>query len=139
MIEIIAGEKGKGKTKELIAKVNEDIKFAKGHIIYLDKNSKHMFELNNRIRLINVFDYPVTNTDMFLGFIAGTLSADHDVDKIYLDSFLTIAYLDPENLESAITKLQEISNVFQVDFVISISVDQEELPASIRSMVTVSL
>lgn len=104
MIEIIAGEKGKGKTKELIAKVNKDIQSTNGHIIYLDKNSKHMFELNNRIRLINVFDYPVTNTDMFLGFIAGTVSTDHDVD-----------------------------------FVLSISMDQEQLPASIRSMITVSL
>ena len=139
MIEIIVGEKGKGKTKELIAKVNEDIQSTKGHIIYLDKNNKHMFELNNRIRLINVFDYPVMNTDMFLGFIAGTVSADHDVEKIYLDSFLTIAYLDPDNVESAVTKIQEISNVFQVDFVLSISMDQEQLPASIRSMVTVSL
>lgn len=139
MIEIIAGEKGKGKTKELIAKVNKDIQSTNGHIIYLDKNSKHMFELNNRIRLINVFDYPVTNTDMFLGFIAGTVSTDHDVEKIYLDSFLTIAYLDPEKVESAVMKLQEISNVFDVDFVLSISMDQEQLPASIRSMITVSL
>lgn len=139
MIEIIAGEKGKGKTKELIEKVNKDIQSINGHIIYLDKNSKHMFELNNRIRLVNVFDYPVTNTDMFLGFLAGIVSADHDVEKIYLDSFLTIAYLDPEKVESAVMKLQEISNVFDVDFVLSISMDQEQLPASIRSMVTVSL
>lgn len=37
MIEIIAGEKGKGKTKYLLDKVNRTVKTAKGSIVYLDK------------------------------------------------------------------------------------------------------
>ena len=51
MIQIIAGEKGKGKTKQLLDKVNTEIKTAHGSIVYLDKNAKHMYELNNKIRL----------------------------------------------------------------------------------------
>ena len=54
MIQIIAGRKGKGKTKQLLDKVNAEIKTAHGNIVYLDKSSKHMYELNNRIRLIDV-------------------------------------------------------------------------------------
>ena len=38
MIEIIAGEKGKGKTKELLAKVNHSVAAASGNIVYLDKS-----------------------------------------------------------------------------------------------------
>ena len=34
MIEIIAGEKGKGKTKELLAKVNHSVTAASGNIVY---------------------------------------------------------------------------------------------------------
>ena len=56
MIEIIAGEKGKGKTKELLAKVNHSVAAASGNIVYLDKSQKHMYELNNKVRLINVMD-----------------------------------------------------------------------------------
>ena len=41
MIDIIAGAKGKGKTKILIQQVNDDIKLTKGTIVYLDKNDKH--------------------------------------------------------------------------------------------------
>ena len=41
MIEIIAGEKGKGKTKELLAKVNHSVAAASGNIVYLDKSQKH--------------------------------------------------------------------------------------------------
>ena len=54
MIEIISGEKGKGKTKELLTKVNAAVASASGSIVYLDKSQKHMYELSNKIRLINV-------------------------------------------------------------------------------------
>ncbi len=138
MVEIISGVKGKGKTKILIQKVNDDIKLTHGTIVYLDKNNKHMYELSNRIRLIVVPDYKIENSDMFVGFIAGIVSQDHDLDKIYLDSFLTIAKIDG-NLEQTMGKLQKISEQFQVDFVISASIDKEDLPEDLQSLVSVSL
>ena len=54
MIEIICGVKGKGKTKELLDKVNTSVMSASGNVGYLDKSQKHMYELNNKVRLINV-------------------------------------------------------------------------------------
>ena len=69
MIEIISGEKGKGKTKELLNKVNTSITSATGNIVYLDKSQKHMYELNNKIRLINVNEFPIKSSEGFLGFI----------------------------------------------------------------------
>ena len=47
MIEIICGEKGKGKTKELLEKVNHTVSTVTGSVVYLDKSQKHMYELNN--------------------------------------------------------------------------------------------
>lgn len=139
MIEIISGVKGKGKTKILIQKVNEDIKLTHGTIVYLDKNNKHMYELSNRIRLIEVPEYSIENADMFTGFIAGIVSQDHDLDKVYLDSFLTIAKIDDSNLERTIDKLGEISEKFHVDFIISASMDEKDLPDSVKKLVSVSL
>ena len=69
MIEIIAGEKGKGKTKVLLDKVNEAVKTVGGTIVYLDKSQKHMYELDNKVRLVNVADFPISNCDEFLRFI----------------------------------------------------------------------
>ena len=43
MIEIICGVKGKGKTKELLGKVNAVIQTANGNVVYLDKSQKHMY------------------------------------------------------------------------------------------------
>ena len=102
MIEIIAGEKGKGKTKHLLDKVNAEIKTANGNIVYLDKSHKHMYELSNKIRLINVKDYPINNCDEFLGFICGIVSQDNDLEAMYLDSFLTISSIRDEEIAHAI-------------------------------------
>ena len=65
MVQIIAGRKGKGKTKHLLDMANSGIKAATGSIVYLDKSSKHMYELNNRIRLINVNDSSVSSAVSF--------------------------------------------------------------------------
>ena len=67
MVQIIAGAKGKGKTKYLLDMANTAVKEAKGSVVYLDKSSKHMYELNNQIRLINVQEYPIDTSDGFIG------------------------------------------------------------------------
>ena len=140
MIEIICGEKGKGKTKELLDKVNLAVGTQSGNIVYLDKSQKHMYELNNKIRLINVMDFPIDNCDEFLGFICGIVSQDHDLDEMYLDSFLTIASIDDENgITKAIEKLDVISEKFKVKFVLSVSRDINRLPECAKAKVIISL
>lgn len=139
MIQIIAGEKGKGKTKHLIEKANADIKEAKGNIVYLDKSDKHMYELNNKIRLINVIDYGVESRDGFLGFISGIISQDHDLDTMFLDSFLKLAHLEGKDIADTIDKLEKISETFHVAFVLSVSMDEKFLPDNAKSKVLISL
>ena len=138
MIDIIAGRKGRGKTKVLIQKANDDIKVTNGTIVYLDKNNKHMYELNNQIRLIVVPEFEITDTDMFLGFISGIISQDHDLDKIFLDSFLTIAFIE-DNFTDCILKLDNLSKKFDVDFIISASLDKTEIPEQFQELVSVAL
>lgn len=139
MIQLITGKKGKGKTKHLLDKVNEEIQKVSGSIVYLDKNTKHMYELNNKIRLIDVMDYNITNSDEFYGLICGILSGNHDVEQLYFDSFLKIAHLENEDITKIMQKLEIISQKFAVDFVLSISLDQCELPEFLQSNVIVSL
>lgn len=139
LIQIIAGSKGKGKTKVLIEKVNKEVNVAKGNIVYLDKNNKRIHELSNKIRLINVTDYPIDNHDEFLGFLCGIISCDHDIKSIYLDSFLTIAFVSEDNIEQVYKKLEQIANHFKVNLCISISLNEDQLPDNMKKNVIVSL
>ena len=139
MIQIISGEKGKGKTKVLLDKVNAEIKEINGSAVYLDKSTKHMYELNNKVRLINVKDYLVDSKDAFLGFICGIASQDHDLEKVYLDSFLKIACLEDGDVKVVLDKLAKISEIFKVDFVISVSLNNASLPVEYQDSVIVAL
>ena len=139
MIQIISGEKGKGKTKILIEKANTEAKAAHGNIVYLDKSNKHMYELSNKIRLENVRDYFIENQSEFIGFICGILSGNHDLQTIYLDSFLKIAYINDNDFEIVFSKLEKISETFHVDLVLSVSMNADQLPESVKKNVIVSL
>lgn len=139
MVEVIAGEKGKGKTKVLLDKVNADVKTAHGSIVYLDKSQKHMYELDKNVRLINVTEFPIETSEEFFGFLCGIVSQDHDLEKMYLDSFLTIANLSDDKLSYAMEKLDVISEKFGVVFVLSISKNEQDLPECVKAKITVAL
>lgn len=140
MIEIIAGEKGKGKTKELLERVNSAVESASGNIVYLDKSQKHMYELNNKVRLINVTEYPLDNCDEFLGFVCGVVSQDNDLEEMYLDSFLTIASIETDDeISHAIQKLDIISEKYNVKFILSVSRNDETLPECAKAKLVISL
>ena len=139
MVQIIAGRKGKGKTKYLLDMANTAVKEAKGSIVYLDKSSKHMYELNNKIRLINVAEFSVSTAEGFIGFICGIISQDHDLEAMYLDSFLKLAGLEGEDITATLAELDQISAKYHVNFVLSVSMDGEELPESAKDMVLVAL
>ena len=139
MVQIIAGKKGKGKTKHLLDMANAAIKGANGTVVYLDKSAQHMYELNNKIRLINVNEFPITNNEGFLGFICGIISQDHDIETMFLDSFLKLAGLEGEDISETITTLEGISEKYNVNFVLSISMDAAEMPENAQKDVVVSL
>ena len=139
MIQFIIGEKGKGKTKVLLEKANAQIKEANGNIVYLDKSAQHMYELNNRIRLIDVTGYPLTDSDEFIGFICGIISQDHDLQQMYFDSFLKIAHLEGKDITKTIKRIEKISAAFGVNFFVSVSLDEEDVPDELKELIEVSL
>ncbi len=139
MVQLIVGKKGKGKTKCLLDKVNSEVKNILGNVVYLDKSTQHMFELNNKVRLICVPDYGVDNADQFLGFVSGILSQDHDLQQMYFDSFLDIAHLRDADITPALKKLDTLSQQFKIDFILSVSMDEADLPESAKSLIAISL
>lgn len=139
MVQIIAGQKGKGKTKQLLDNANIAIRDAKGSVVYVDKSSKHMYELSNKIRLINCSDYPIETSESFIGFISGIISQDHDLEIMFFDSFLKLANLEGADISSTIDQLEKLSNKYSVNFVISVSMDAQELPENAKRDVIIAL
>lgn len=139
MVQLIVGRKGKGKTKQLLDKVNNEVKSITGNVVYLDKSTKHMYELNNKVRLIDVSQYMIENSDEFVGFVCGIISQDHDLQQMYFDSFLAISGLADGDITETVAKLEKVSEKFHVDFVLSVSVDEAQLPEQLKEKIIVSL
>ena len=139
MVQIIAGNKGKGKTKILLDKANTTVAEAKGTVVYLDKSSKHMHELSKQIRLINLFDYPIRSYNAFIGFICGILSQDYDKEYFFLDSFLKLSHLEGQDISAAIDELVTLSEAYKVTFVLSVSMDESLLPENAKKYLIASL
>ena len=117
MVQLIVGKKGKGKTKQLLDKVNSEIKEISGNIAYLDKSKKHMFELNNKVRLIDISQFMIESSNEFIGFVSGIISQDHDLQQVYFDSFLRIACLEDQDITPTLEKLEKLSKIFDVNFI----------------------
>ena len=132
MVQLITGEKGEGKTKKMLDCVHEAMKTATGNLVYLDKSAQNIHELDNKVRLSNVSEYPIQNTDQFLGFLCGICSQDYDLEGMYLDGFLKIAKLEGQDISEALTQLNRISDQFKVKMVLSVSLSREQLPEFAR-------
>ena len=139
MVQLIVGVKGKGKTKVLLDKVNSQIQTVEGSIAYLDKSTKHMYELNNKIRLIDVSEFSLKNADEFVGFILGIISQDHDLEAMYLDSFLKIAKLEGSDLTTTVEELEIIGEKCNLDFILSVSANESAIPEGIKDKIVASL
>ena len=98
-----------------------------------------MYELNNKVRLIDVSQFMIEDSQEFVGFISGVISQDHDLQQMYFDSFLKIACLEGQDIMATIGKLEKLSERFEVEFILSISLDEEELPVELKEKVLIAL
>lgn len=135
MVQLIVGVKGEGKTKKMLDHVHSIMNTVDGNIVYLDKSSQNMHELDNKVRLINVSEYPIQNTDQFIGFVCGICSQDYDLEEMYLDGFLKIAKVEGKDLAPVLSQLNKISEQFKVNMVLSVSVNKEDLPEFAKAQV----
>ena len=128
MIQVIAGNKGSGKTKRLIDLTNATAREAVHDVIFLDDDNRYMYDVDHKVRFINAADYHVSNTDMFIGFLCGILSSNYDVGTVFIDAFLKLCHTDLANTEPVVSLLAGLGAKHNVDFVLSVSADAGDLP-----------
>lgn len=128
MVKILIGHKGSGKTKRMIELANSSVQAAKGSIIFINKNSRLIYDLDYKIRVVCMEDFPhVTNEDEYIGFLFGIMSADNDIETIFLDGIMSHRDFALDILPSFIEKIKIISKETGIDFVISVSAELEEM------------
>lgn len=135
MLELIIGAKGKGKTRKMVEKANNESKITNGSIIYIDKSNKHMYELSNMIRLINLHEFTIGSKSAFIGFIQGLISSNHDLTHIFLDNFMWLACIEKDGVAEVLDEMYDLSEKYNITFVISTAIEKNEVPEQYKNCV----
>ena len=89
MVNLLTGPKGSGKTQQMIELANETVKQCDGNVTFIKNSHNDTYSLSFDIRVICMDDYPsIKNIDDYTGFIYGMLSANHDIQAIFIDGIL---------------------------------------------------
>jgi hypothetical protein len=132
MIKVIYGEKGMGKTKILIDTANKIALKAKGDVVFIDDSTQLMYDLNHKVRFVNVSEFPPIGTEGFFGFICGILSQNYDIEGIFIDGLNYITKKKAADMEVLFKNLQVIAEKVNIDFYITINGVNEELPEFLK-------
>lgn len=132
MIRIIFGERGAGKTKRIIELANAAIKEAKGSVVFIDDDSRYMFDLARDIRFLDASRFDIDGPKMFYGFLCGIAAQDFDLEYLFIDGFLKIVHHDLDTLEGLFDHLKKFAEDCSINLTISISGKPDSIPAFLK-------
>ncbi|MDY5730288.1 MAG: hypothetical protein SPL05_01955 [Eubacteriales bacterium] len=135
MIQVIAGKRGAGKTKKILEAANQAAQNPTNVVVFVDYDNKHMHELKREVRLVDASEFKVENDRMLLGFLAGMITQNFDINLICIDGFKRIIKVDLQSTEWFFTQLEALSETHNVKFLITVSEDVENLPAYITKFI----
>lgn len=135
LIQVIAGNKGSGKTKRLIDMTNKASQESHHDIVFIDDDNRYMFDLRHEVRFVNAGEYQLENDRMFMGFLCGAVAQNFDVGLIFIDAFKKLIKADLASSAWFFERLETLSEEHSVDFVLSISEDPAELPDFVKQYV----
>lgn len=133
MVQILAGEKGEGKTKKLIAMANESGKSANGSVVFVDDDNSRMYDLHYSVRFVDTPKFIMEDPQVFRGFVCGILSQNSDIEKIYIDGLNHIVdKVSDADFVKFIEELEKTSAEAETDMIMIISRKQDLLPAEVQ-------
>ena len=132
MIQLITGNKGTGKTKQLIEMVNQSLDTTKGDVVCIEKGDKLRFEVKPQCRLINTKEYAIDDAEDLYGFVAGILASNNDVTDLYIDSALKICKDDIDEFDKILDKVADLAAKKEVNCVMTLSMPAENATDTIK-------
>src|SRR5699024_6275256 len=132
-LQILAGEKGEGKTKRLIAMANEAGKSANGNVVFVDDDNSRMYDLHYSVRFVDTPKFIMEDPQVFRGFVCGILSQNSDIEKIYIDGLNHIVdKVSDADFVKFIEELEKTSAEAETNMIMIISRKQDLLPAEVQ-------
>lgn len=134
MIKLQVGAPGSGKTKLMIQLANESVQNAKGEIVFVDLADKHSSMLDRKIRYVSTNELNIDRFSSLYGLLCGMVSANHDIEKIFVDGLKKIVSDNfDDNVVEFLELVQKFSNANNLEIVFSASTENAELLEKLNS------
>ena len=128
MVNLLTGQKGSGKTQQMIEAANLKAKECDGNVVFIKNSHSDTYSVSFDIRAICMADYPsIRNIDEYTGFLYGMISGNSDIQVIFIDGILKQTSVSLEDMPRFVDRLDNISKRHGVEFFVSISATKEEL------------
>ena len=128
MIRLLYGKKGSGKSKKIVDLANEANDNAKGSVVFLDDDSRLMYDLKRDIRFVNTSEYCADTADRLYGLICGMMAQNYDIEAVFIDGLNNIVHENIQQMEPFFSSLEKITTANNVDVVIIVSADVNSMP-----------
>ena len=129
MVNIMMGPEGSGKTKQLIGALNQAVQRESGSIIKKEKGDTLRFDVDHKVRLIDIKDYAYGGYPFLRGFISGLHAGNFDITHIFMDNLYKLAQSsDPKETENFLDWCSVFSAENSVAFTLTIAGEAAEAP-----------
>ena len=132
MIHVIMGLKGSGKTKKLLASIQETLEHANGDIVCIEYGKKLTYDVNYRVRLVDSKEYGINNVDKLKGFLSGLHAGNFDITNVYVDNLYKTIGADRATGEAFILWCAEFAQVNNMNITITVSDDPAEASEEVK-------
>ena len=133
MIHVIMGLKGSGKTKKLIAAINETVANASGDVVCIEYGKKLTYDLTYRVRLVDSKEYGINNQDKLKGFLSGLHAGNFDITNVYIDNLYKTIGSERAAGEEFILWCAEFAQANDMNITLSVSDDPAEASEAIKA------
>ena len=133
MIHVIMGLKGSGKTKKLIASINETVANASGDVVCIEYGKKLTYDVTYRVRLVDSKEYGINNQDKLKGFLSGLHAGNFDITNVYIDNLYKTIGSDRAEGEAFILWCAEFAQANDMNITLSVSDDPAEASEAIKA------
>ena len=133
MIHVIMGLKGSGKTKKLIASINETVANAQGDVVCIEYGKKLTYDLTYRVRLVDSKEYGINNQDKLKGFLSGLHAGNSDITNVYIDNQYKTIGSDRAAGEEFILWCAEFAQANDMNITLSVSDDPAEASEAVKA------
>ncbi|MBE6932147.1 MAG: hypothetical protein E7464_02020 [Ruminococcaceae bacterium] len=132
MVKVIVGQKGSGKTKELIESIQLAVEQESGSIVCIEKGNSLRYDISYRVRLVDAKEYGIKTYDQMIGFISGLHAGNFDITHIFIDNLCKLLGNDASQAVDFCQWCEVFGEQNNLKFTIAISDDPDSADERLR-------